>query len=97
MTRAPGDIGELVTAVRGLLAEYGRDYALGAIKGLAVRNMVSVSLPESSLEFYPIVRVHALALEELENTFYSYLENTETDDRESVIRKLAEERVWEAI
>jgi len=95
MVRRPGDVGELIPIVRNRLAEYGQDYALGAIRGLAIRNMVSVSLPEPSPDFYPIVRVHALALEELENIFYSFLEDTGIDDRESIIQKMIEERVWE--
>ena len=62
---------ELVASVRGILAEYGRDYSIGAIHGLAVRNMVSVKLPEVTPGFYPIVKVHEMAIKELEEVFYA--------------------------
>lgn len=89
------DLDGFAQSVRVILAEYGRDYALGAVRGLATRNMISVDLPATSPEFYPIVKVHAHALEDLEKIFYSYLESAETVEREDIINKLVEARVWE--
>ena len=89
---------ELVDSVREILAEYGRDYAIGAIHGLAVRNMVSVKLPEVTSGFYPIVKVHEMALTELEELFYGYLQAHdahEDGDRAEIITRFVAENVWE--
>ncbi|MEE8547423.1 MAG: hypothetical protein V3S63_04890 [bacterium] len=88
---------KFVHSVREVLSDYGRDYAIGAIRGLAVRNMLSVKLPATTPEFYPIVKVHSHALEDLEELFYSYLESAEIENSENIINKLVEERVWEEI
>ncbi len=91
------DFDKFARSVKEVLSEYGRDYAIGAIRGLAVRNMLSVNLPDTAPEFYPIVKVHSHALEDLEELFYSYLESAEIENREDIINKLVEERVWEEI
>lgn len=86
----------LIRSARVVLARYGRDYAIGAVHGLAVRNMMSVSLPESTQNFYPLVKVHEMALLELEEVFYSYIQRSGAeDDREKLILKLVEKKVWE--
>ena len=86
----------LIQSARAVLASYGRDYAIGAVHGLAVRNMMSVSLPESAQNFYPLVKVHEMALHDLEEVFYSHVQLTGTeDDREKLILKLVEKKVWE--
>jgi len=86
---------DLLDSVRSILAEYGRDYAIGAIHGLAVRNMVSVKLPEVTQNFYPIVKVHEMAITELEEIFYGYLQAHEDGDREEIISRFVAEKVWE--
>ncbi len=91
------DFDKFVRSAREVLSDYGTDYAIGAIRGLAVRNMLSVRLPATTPGFYPIVKVHSHALEDLEELFYSYLESAEIEDSEDVINKLVEERVWEEI
>lgn len=88
----------LVESVREILAEYGRDYAIGAVHGLAVRNMVSVKLPEVTSGFYPIVKVHEMAITELEEVFYGYLDAHDAHgdgDREEIITRFVAEKVWE--
>ncbi|UCG37988.1 MAG: hypothetical protein JSV00_07225 [bacterium] len=97
MTGSPGDIRDLVQAAREILSHYGRDYAIGALKGLAVRNMMSLSLPPLTPGFYPIVKVHEMALRELEEVFYGHLELAGDDGREDLIRTLAVERIWEGV
>ena len=91
------DFAKFVRSAREVLSDYGRDYAIGAIRGLAVRNMLSVKLPDTAPEFYPIVKVHSHALEDIEELFYSYLESAEIEDSENIINKLVEARVWEEI
>jgi hypothetical protein len=101
---------ELVATVRGILTEYGRDYSIGAIHGLAVRNMVSVKLPEVTPGFYPIVKIHEMAITELEEVFYGFLEVYGDKDggdndggynalgdkiRAEIISLLVAEKVWE--
>jgi hypothetical protein len=86
--------------MREILAEYGRDYSIGAIHGLAVRNMVSVKLPEVTPGFYPILKVHEMAIKELEEVFYGYLEvygdnDGGDNDRAGIIARLVAEKVWE--
>lgn len=85
----------LVAQAREIMNGYGRDYAIGALKGLAVRNMVSVDLPASSPGFYPIVKVHAMALKDLEEAFYGHLAADETMTAADVIRCLVAQRIWE--
>ncbi len=94
---ATDDFDGFVRSVRESLSDYGRDYAIGAIRGLAIRNMLSVKLPATAPEFYPIVRVHSHALEDLEKLFYSYLESAGIEDSEDIVNKLVEKRVWEGI
>ena len=85
-----------VRLARDVLSEYGRDYAIGVVRGLAVRNMISVVFPEPVEGFYPIVKVHEMALKELEDVFYNYIQSNETaDNREELILKLVEQKVWE--
>lgn len=87
---------EFVKLARDVLAHYGRDYAIGAVRGLAVRNMVSVALPDSTEGFYPIVKVHEMALRELEEVFYNCAElDQEEGGREKLILKLVDQKVWE--
>lgn len=86
----------LIQSARAVLARHGRDYAIGAVHGLAVRNMMSVSLPESTQNFYPLVKVHEMALQDLEEVFYSHIQHAGAeDDREKLILKLVEKKVWE--
>jgi len=85
-----------VRSARDVLASYGRDYAMGAVRGLAVRNMISVVLPEPAEGFYPIVKVHEMALRELEELFYRYVQLVEEEGvREELILKLVDRKVWE--
>lgn len=95
MTQDPDDMSSLILAVREVLASYGRDYAIGAIHGLAVRNMVSISLPVVTDGFYPIVKVHEMALGEVEELFYGYLQKSGNENREGVINRMVNEKVWE--
>ncbi len=85
-----------VRLARDVLSPYGRDYAIGAVRGLAVRNMISIVFPEPAEGFYPIVKVHAMALKELEDVFYKHVRSSEkADNREELILKLVEQKVWE--
>lgn len=89
------DRDRFISAARETLAPYGRDYAIGAIRTLAVRNMISVHLPDPVDGFYPIVKVHIMAVKELEDVFYDYLELNETEDRGDIIMNLVKEKIWE--
>ena len=90
------DLEEFVCRCRDVLSPYGRNYAIGAVRGLAVRNMMSVRLPEPDEGFYPIVKVHDLALRDLEEVFYSHVQYDDKGDRrEELISSLVERRVWE--
>ena len=90
------DSQDLIRSAREILSAYGRDYAIGAVRGLAVRNMVSVITPEPTEGFYPIVKVHAMALSELEDVFYDHVQSGEEEScREELILKLVEGKVWE--
>lgn len=90
------DIENLVRSARDILSAYGRDYAIGAVRGLAVRNMVSIDTPEPTEGFYPIVKVHAMALRELEEIFYDHVQSGgDEGGREELILKLVEAKVWE--
>lgn len=91
----PSGLDAFLREAREILRDYGRDYAIGAIHGLAVRNMVSVSLPSLTAGFYPIVKVHGMALKELEDLFYDYLQDNGTVDGETVISQMIEEKIWE--
>jgi hypothetical protein len=85
-----------VRLARDVLSPYGRDYAIGAVRGLAVRNMISVVFPEPVEGFYPIVKIHEMVLRELEDVFYNYVQSNETfDNREELILKLVDQKVWE--
>jgi len=85
-----------VRSARDVLSSYGRDYALGAVRGLAVRNMISVVLPDSVEGFYPIVKVHEMALRDLEEVFYNFIQSVEgSDSREELILELINQKVWE--
>ena len=85
-----------VQLARDILGDYGRDYAIGAVRGLAVRNMISVALPDFAEGFYPIVKVHEMALRELEELFYGCVDlDQEEGGREKLILKLVEQKVWE--
>jgi hypothetical protein len=85
-----------IQAARDVLTSYGRDYAIGAVRGLAVRNMISVAFPQTVEGFYPIVKIHEMALRELEEVFYNYIQSDETvDSREELILALVEQKVWE--
>ena len=85
-----------VRLARDVLSGYGRDYAIGAVRGLAVRNMISIVFPEPVEGFYPIVKIHEMALRELETVFYNHVLSNEADDkREELILKLVEHKVWE--
>lgn len=95
MSPSPDSVSLLIRSVREALTSYGRDYAIGAIRGLAVRNMVPVSLPGVSDGFYPIVKVHEMALGEVEDLFYGYLQDSGSEDREGVINRMVREKVWE--
>ena len=87
---------KLIRSARDILSSYGRDYALGAVRGLAVRNMISVVLPDSEEGFYPIVKVHEMALRDLEEVFYNYIQSVEgSDNREELILELINQKVWE--
>ena len=87
---------KLIQFARDALSPYGRDYAIGAVRGLAVRNMMSVELPESTEGFYPIVKIHEMALRDLEEVFYSYIQDDGSgEDREKLIMKLIDKMVWE--
>jgi len=89
------DRDRLIREARESLAPYGRDYAIGAIRSLAVRNMLSVPLPDTGEGFYPILKVHTIALKELEDVFYDYVELNESEDRGDLIMSLVYEKVWE--
>jgi len=90
------DSDRFIQSVRDVLSYYGRDYAIGAVRGLAVRNMVSVLLPDPADGFYPIVKVHDMALKELEEVFYSHVQSEDTGaSREELILILVERKVWE--
>lgn len=85
-----------IQLARDVLYPYGRGYAIGAVRGLAVRNMMSVALPEPAEGFYPIVKVHEMALRELEEIFYNYVQSDErSDSPEALILKLVDRKVWE--
>ena len=85
-----------VESVRDALSPYGRDYAIGAVRGLAVRNMISVVLPDPTEGFYPIVKVHEMALRDLEEIFYSFPRLDEKDgSREDLILTMVQQKVWE--
>ena len=89
------ELERFVLSAREILSSYGRDYAIGAVRSLAVRNMVSVVLPDTAEGFYPIVKVHGMALGELEEVFYDYVQSEErTESREELILKLVEQEVW---
>jgi hypothetical protein len=84
-----------IRSVREALSRYGKDYAIGAVRGLAVRNMMSFTFPDPADGFYPIVKVHEMALRELEDMFYSYIQSgTESVSREDLIRRLVDQEVW---
>jgi hypothetical protein len=90
------NLGKFIQSARDVLSQYGRDYAIGAVRGLAVRNMLSVALPEPADGFYPIVKIHEMALRELEDVFYNHVQSDErSDSREELIMKLVKQRVWE--
>lgn len=90
------ELERFIRSARDVLSSYGRDYALGAVRGLAVRNMISVVLPDSAEGFYPIVKVHDMALRDLEEVFYNYIQSVEeSDSREELILKLVDQKVWE--
>lgn len=90
------ELERFIRSARDVLSYYGRDYALGAVRGLAVRNMISVVLPDSVEGFYPIVKVHEMALKELEEVFYNHVQSVEgSDSREELILKLVDQKVWE--
>jgi hypothetical protein len=90
------NLGKFIQSARDVLSQYGRDYAIGAVRGLAVRNMLSVALPEPAEGFYPIVKIHEMALRELEDVFYNHVQSDErSDSREELIMKLVKQRVWE--
>jgi hypothetical protein len=58
--------------------------------------MMSVPLPDSADNFYPLVKVHEMALQDLEDVFYSHIQHTGAEvDREKLIMKLVEKKVWE--
>ena len=85
-----------IQSVRKTLSQYGRDYAIGAVRGLAVRNMMSVSFPDPSEGFYPLVKIHEMALKDLENIFYNYVQSEREDvSIEDLIIRLVDRRVWE--
>ena len=85
-----------IQSVRDALSSYGKDYAIGAVRGLAVRNMLSVVLPDPVEGFYPIVKIHEMALKELEEMFYNHIQSGErSDGREQLILKLVDRKVWE--
>ena len=89
------ELERFVLSAREILSSYGRDYAICAVRSLAVRNMVSVVLPDTAEGFYPIVKVHEMALGELEEVFYGYVQSEErTESREELILKLVEQEVW---
>ena len=86
----------IARSARDVLSSYGRDYAIGVVRSLAVRNMMSVDLPEPAQGFYPIVKIHQMALKELEEVFYGYVGwDGSTERREQLIRELIDQRVWE--
>lgn len=87
---------KFIHSVRRALSSYGRDYALGAVRGLAVRNMISVSLPDPGEGFYPIVKVHEMALRELEDIFYSQVQSEDSVvHKKELILELVDKMVWE--
>ena len=90
------ELEKFIRAAREVLSSYGRDYALGAVRGLAVRNMISVVLPDPAEGFYPIVKVHEMALKDLEEVFYNFIQSVEgSDSREELILELVDQKVWE--
>ncbi len=89
------NLDDFLRDARLILEEYGRDYAIGALRGLAVRNMLEVSLPDPTEGFYPIVKIHSMALKDLEDLFYAYLQDNGSVDREDLIGRMIEERIWE--
>ena len=90
------DTGSFVQSVRDVLSYYGRDYAIGAVRGLAVRNMISVKLPDPVEGFYPIDKIHMLALKDLEEMFYAVDQlDDEAGMREKLILSLVDGKVWE--
>jgi hypothetical protein len=88
------ELERFIRSARDALSSYGRDYAIGAVRGLAVRNMISVVLPDSAEGFYPIVKVHEMALRELEDLFYDLVQLGK-NSREELILKLVDRKVWE--
>ena len=85
-----------ISSAHDVLSRYGRDYAIGAVRGLAVRNMISVNLPEPSDGFYPIVKVHEMVLMELEEVFYNHVQSDDSEElRGELILELVDHKVWE--
>ena len=95
MENRENSLNKLIFQVREALSGYGRDYSIGALQGLARRNMVQLGLPELSENFFPIVKIHEMALMELEEIFYGHIQESGDVDRESIIRLMAEEKIWE--
>jgi len=95
MTNMENNLEELVRKARETLSCYGRDYSIGVVRSLAVRNMVQLELPELSDNFFPIVKVHEMALLDLEDVFYAYLQESGNEDRDAVLRLMVEARIWE--
>jgi len=90
------DLDDFVRRCRDVLEPYGKNYSIGAVRGLAVRHMMSVRLPEPEEGFYPIVKVHDLALRDLEEVFYRHVRSDDMDDRrEELIQCLVDRKVWE--
>ncbi|NOY87219.1 MAG: hypothetical protein GXP52_07975 [Deltaproteobacteria bacterium] len=95
MTNRENNLEELIRNAREVLSYYGRDYSIGAVRGLATRNMVRLDLPELSENFFPIVKVHEMALMDLEEIFYAYLQDSGDGDRDAILRLMVEEKIWE--
>lgn len=96
MTTVGSEPWKFIEAARETLSPYGKDYAIGAVRGLAVRNMVSVLLPDQTEGFYPIVKIHEMALKELEDVLYNLTMLDEAENtREILIQRLVEGKVWE--
>ena len=87
---------DFIREARAALDPFGRDYAIGAVRGLAVRNMISPELPPLTEGFYPIVKIHEIALTDLEEVFYRYVEKLPNEDaRQDLIQSLVNGKVWE--
>jgi len=95
LTEIPDTLSQLIGSAREIMEGYGRDYSIGAVRSLARRNMVEVVLPPVTEGFYPIVKVHEMAVNELEEVFYLFLQMNDSATPEGLLHELVKMKVWE--